>query len=259
MSIFKRRKPQDQAAPSAENTLESTVDGAMDGAVDGASGGDPVTSSASASRGVDHGPWDIAEVKDLGERFDLGALIIPAPQGMELRLEIEETTHTVTGLTLAEEGSTMQLQAFAAPKTEGAWEGIRTEIAENLEGAGATVEHAEGTFGPELRTRMPMPAPDGRTVFGPVRFLGVDGPRWFLRAVLAGRAAVEDEVRAVFEGILGEVVVRRGDQPMAPREVLLLDLPAALTQPVDPEAEAPAPGTTDLNPFERGPEITEIR
>ncbi len=251
MSIFKRRKQQEQAAQSTEVTGDTAVDGPEMSGQPGA--------AATARRGVDHGPWDISEVADLGTRFDLGALVIPAPRGMELRLEIEDVTHTVTGLTLAEEGSTMQLQAFAAPKTEGAWEGIRSEIAENLEGAGATVEHAEGTFGPELRTRMPMPAPDGRTVFGPVRFLGIDGPRWFLRAVLAGRAAVEDEVRAAFEGILGEVVVRRGDQPMAPREVLLLDLPAALTQPDDHAAGEQTPNAADLNPFERGPEITEIR
>lgn len=254
MSIFKRRKQHEQAAQSTEPVADA-ADAAVDTAVDT----DRPDAVGTSRRGVDHGPWDISEVDDLASRFDLGALVIPAPEGLELRLEIEDATHTVTGLTLAEEASTMQLQVFAAPKTEGAWEGIRTEIAENLVAAGATVEHAEGTFGPELRTRMPMPDEHGRTVFGPVSFLGIDGPRWFLRAVLAGRAAVEDDVRTTFEGILREVVVRRGDHPMAPREVLPLDLPAALAQPAGPDAEATTPSTDDLNPFERGPEITEIR
>jgi hypothetical protein len=49
-------------------------------------------------------------------------------------------------------------------------------------------------------------------------------------------------------------VVVRGAEAMAPRELLALRLPEAAVQ------EAPAPeGRDPLEPFERGPEITEIR
>jgi hypothetical protein len=47
---------------------------------------------------------------------------------------------------------------------------------------------------------------------------------------------------------------------MGPRELLALRLPEGATR-VDPDAPAAEPQPTsdaDLNPFERGPEITEI-
>ena len=49
----------------------------------------------------------------------------------------------------------------------------------------------------------------------------------------------------------------RGDNPMAPRDPIPLALPA---QPETAEAASSDPATSDdLQPFERGPEITEIR
>ena len=52
----------------------------------------------------------------------------------------------------------------------------------------------------------------------------------------------------------------RGVEPMGPRELLALQLPEGATR-VDPDVPAAEPAPTsdqDLNPFERGPEITEI-
>ena len=51
-----------------------------------------------------------------------------------------------------------------------------------------------------------------------------------------------------------DVVVVRGTEAMAPRELLPLRLPDATPAP-EPEPEGRAP----LEPFARGPEITEIR
>ncbi len=51
-------------------------------------------------------------------------------------------------------------------------------------------------------------------------------------------------------------MVLRGDHPMAPRELLALRLPEAALAP-EPQEQADA--RPDLNPFERGPEITEVR
>ena len=80
---------------------------------------------------------------------------------------------------------------------------------------------------------MPSAGPDGRTVFAPARFVGVDGPRWFLRAVFSGRAAIEDEAaEPLLEVVRGTVVVR-GDAAMAPREMLVLKLPEEMQAPHD--------------------------
>jgi len=156
----------------------------------------------------------------------------------------------------------VQLQAFAAPKTMGIWDDIRAEIAESIVSQGGTADEQSGVLGTELRTRMPSAGPDGRTVFAPARFVGVDGPRWFLRAVFSGRAAIEDEAATDLMDVLRQTVVVRGDVAMAPRELLPLRLPQEVTD-AQAEAEEEAEGSNrsadDLKPFERGPEITEVR
>ena len=107
----------------------------------------------------------------------------------------------------------------------GIWDDIRSEIAESILAQGGTADEARGALGTELRTRMPSAGPDGRTVFAPARFAGVDGPRWFLRAVFSGRAAIEDEAAEPLLEVVRSTVVVRGDAAMAPREMLLLKLP----------------------------------
>jgi hypothetical protein len=91
-------------------------------------------------------------------------------------------------------------------------------------------------------------------VFAPARFVGVDGPRWFLRAVFSGRAAIDDDAAGPLMAVVRDTVVVRGESAMAPREMLPLRLPDEATMP------SSEPATDDeLRPFERGPEITEVR
>lgn len=46
-----------------------------------------------------------------------------------------------------------------------------------------------------------------------------------LRAVYSGQAAVDPAARAVLDEVLAQVVVVRGSEPMAPRELLPLRMP----------------------------------
>ncbi len=48
------------------------------------------------------------------------------------------------------------------------------------------------------------------------RFAGVDGPRWFLRAVFHGAAVYEESAAAELESLVRGVVVVRGGEAMAP-------------------------------------------
>jgi hypothetical protein len=112
---------------------------------------------------------------------------------MELRLEVDQNTQQVNAAMAVIRDSTLQLQAFAAPRSGGLWDEIRAELVTAIETQGGTAEERVGPLGTELRTRMPSRGENGRTVFAPATFLGVDGPRWFLRGVLAGRAAIDDE------------------------------------------------------------------
>jgi hypothetical protein len=222
---------------------------------------------ASTHHGRTGGPFDRSEVGSLDGRLDLGALWLTGVPGMELRLEVEEESQNVVGVTAVLGESAVQLQAFAAPRSEGIWDEIRTEIAASITSQGGTADKVSGPLGTELRAHMPGQGPDGRTVFSQVRFIGVDGPRWFLRAVLSGQAASEDGAAATLLDVVRATVVVRGDEAMAPRELLSLKLPeqpegdgAAAQGDADGDADGndAAPSIDDFKPFERGPEITEI-
>jgi hypothetical protein len=155
----------------------------------------------------------------------------------------------------------LQVQPFAAPRTESIWDEIRDEIRAGITKQGGTADEVQGPLGTELRTRVPVRAQDGTTGVQPARFVGVDGPRWFLRGVLTGRAAVEEGADTELVELFRDIVVVRGEGPMAPRDPIPLSMPPTQAAPAKPSGEAPAEPASqdDLKPFERGPEITEIR
>jgi hypothetical protein len=252
VGLFSRGKSKDR--PDTE-AVDRDLDDELDQAED--LGGD--VDDADGPRGDDTtGPLDRSQVDDDSEYLNLGAIWLKGQEGMELRLEVNEQEQQITGVTAVIGESAVQLQAFAAPRTEGVWIDIRNEIAASIVDAGGTAEVLTGEFGEELLTRMPQAGPDGRTVFMPARFVGVDGPRWFLRAVVSGRAAIEPAAADAVHEVIRTTVIDRGAEAMPPRELLPLRLPEADGAAQAEEAE---PGTTaeDLKPFERGPEITEVR
>lgn len=202
------------------------------------------------------GPWDVDEVADELARVDLGALRVPGIPGMELRMEIDKATEVVSAASVSIEGSQLQLQAYAAPRTDGIWDEIREEIAASVVQQGGSVDDLPGPFGRELLARLPVRTAEGRTGHRPARFLGVDGPRWFVRGVITGKAAVEPGAAAVLEQVFGGVVVVRGTEAHAPRDLLVLRLPGPASAPAEEEA---VPATASFDPLERGPEITETR
>jgi hypothetical protein len=207
--------------------------------------------------GRNTGPWDVEEVEPSEEYIDLGGLWLPGRPGMELRLEVEEANDRVIAATVQLGESAVQLQAFAAPRTSGIWDEIRTEIAASVTRQGGTADEVPGPFGRELLARVPARSPDGRPVHQPARFAGIDGPRWFLRAVFHGEAAYQADRAGDLEDLVRGVVVVRGTEAMAPRELLTLRLPLG-AQPEGEEQEEEA-GDDGLRPPVRGPEITEVR
>ncbi|MFE4198758.1 DUF3710 domain-containing protein [Paenarthrobacter sp. NPDC056912] len=201
------------------------------------------------------GPLDIDEIEDRDGYVDLGALLIAPAEGLQLRLEVEEATQRVVAVTMDLAGSSLQLQAFAAPRSEGLWDEIREQISESVASQGGETEEISGGFGPELVAKLPAEAADGNRGFRAARFMGVDGPRWFLRGVLGGEAALDRDAAAALEELFRRVVVVRGDNPMPPRELLQLRLPKDAAVP----GQSGAPrGEPAMEQPERGPEITQI-
>ena len=247
MSRFRRRGRDDEAPEDATDALDEET--SQD---EGESEEDPDLPSTGGRR--TEGPWDVSEVNDPADgRVSLGALWIPGRPGLEVRVEADPTTNVVIAVVLVMGPSALQVQPFAAPRSEGIWTDVRTEIKAGVTKEGGTADEVEGPFGPELRTNVQVKGPGGRTEAQRGRFIGVDGPRWFLRGVLTGEAAVSDEAAAELLELFRDVVVVRGADAMAPRDPIPLRLPTQLT-----EAEEQDPDRDSLRPFERGPEITEI-
>jgi hypothetical protein len=186
------------------------------------------------------GPFDSSEVDpsvlEAEDRIDLGALVITGMPGMELRLQVDEQTGQVQAILLVLEDSALELRAFAAPKKSGIWNEVRREIAAEASRMGGTATETEGPFGTELVLVVPVEDPEGQIFSQTSRVIGIDGPRWLLRATVLGRAAVEPDSAPPMEETLRSVVVVRGAEPMAVRESLPLRLPPG-AQPAD-EQEA---------------------
>ena len=219
------------------------------------------------------GPWDADDApEDDLPRVDLGALRVPVPPGTEVRVELGPENE-VLAATLAQEAGAMQVNVFAAPRSEGIWDEVRAEIAESLTSGGGAAQEADGPYGPELHAEVPVEVPGEGVGRAPARFVGVDGPRWFLRALLTGPAAVHPDAAEPLLAALRDVVVVRGSAPMAVRDPLPLHLPpAAVAQPGDLDDELDDELDDDQLDGEdgpdadgglalprRGPEITETR
>jgi len=176
--------------------------------------------SAPADRETE-GPFDEAEVGGVRPYVDLGGVkIVPRPD-LGLRLEVEEESQRVVAVALDYAGSTLQVQPFAAPRSSGLWHEIREQIMEQIQRQGGQAESVEGPLGPEVRAE--IPSPEGSRL---ARFVGVDGPRWFLRGVVSGDAAVDAEAAAQIEELFRSIVVVRGSTPMPPRDLIPLHVPA---------------------------------
>jgi hypothetical protein len=182
------------------------------------------------------GPLDDAEANQVRPYVDLGGVkIVPRPE-LAMRLEVEEGTKRVVAVALDYAGSTLQVQPFAAPRSSGLWHEIRGQIREQLRKQGGRVEEVDGPFGPELRAEVPAPA--GATPAGNrlARFVGVDGPRWFLRGVISGTAVGDAEAAAKVEDLFRSIVVVRGGNPMPPRDLIPLHVPASAQPGATPGA-----------------------
>lgn len=258
-------------------------DAAQAGVDEGGGPGPDPTAPAPAAGPVSRpqGPWDVEDAPD-DELLDLGGLRVPIIDGFDVSITAEEDIPVV--VTYGGPDGLMQLHAFAAPRSSGIWGEVRSEIAESLRQGGGRASETDGPFGTELAATIPVQTPEGTTVPQPARFIGVDGPRWFLRALITGPIVQNRGRVQALEGVIRRVVVVRGGDAMAPRDVIPLRLPRELLQAaeaaaaeadgsgaglLDPEAAAHEDVEQDdadqaaerprLTMPERGPEITEVR
>lgn len=178
---------------------------------------------AYAGRGEERGPWDVDDenVPDYDDYLDLGSYYLPFMQHIELRIKANRGTGAILGSTISYGKSSLEIEAFAAPKTMGLWDDVRADL---LEG-NAQASEREGDFGTELI--LPVAVKGGKTVV--TRIVGVDGPRWMLRGIFSGVAATDpdaEETKAL-DGFFADIVVDRGEEPLAPRDLIPMHPPVA--------------------------------
>jgi uncharacterized protein DUF3710 len=252
--VFRRRQrqgpPPGEDYAEAEAGWEAEEDATGEDGQPGAAGGP--------------GPWDAASEFPADARMDFGSLLVPLAEGTEVQVGM--AGDEPVWVTVVHGDSGLQLQAFAAAKSGGLWDDVRAEIAADVAQAGGSSEEAAGPFGPEVHARISPPEPPpgaGQGAPEPVRFLGVDGPRWFLRGMISGPAARRPELATPLEEVFAGVVVVRGDHPAPPRDLLPIRLPEearqALGEAGEPEDGEPEASRWAIGPLERGPEITETR
>jgi len=205
------------------------------------------------------GPWDAEEPFPELERVDLGSLRVPVGPEHEIQLVMAEQHGA--WVTVRHRESEVQIQAFAAARRSSLWDDIRVEIAAEVDSAGGRSHESTGPFGTELIAEVPAEPGQPASGMRMVRFVGVDGPRWFLRGLFTGPAAGGGDPAGLLEEVFSQVVVVRGEHPVPPREILELQLPPEARQALEEQAAAEQESRFrgDADPFDRGPEFTETR
>ena len=194
--------------------------------------GDEVVESAPADATprldgpLDAEDLDLEDDPAFAQHIDLGGLVVaPPPEGVEVRLQVDEESQTVIAVVLTTDDGALELRPFAASRNGDLWAEVRPQIAAETARRGGTADEQDGPFGRELRCLVPVQTTGGQSAAQPSRVIGVNGPRWMLRATLVGRPAVEDDAAKPWEDVLRAIVVRRGTGAMPPGEPLELTLP----------------------------------
>ena len=140
-----------------------------------------VVAEAEAAKAV--GPYDEADAPEDDELLECGALRLPPVE--TIQFTVERSREVVLGAVYIVGESALQLQVFAAPKSSGLWDDVRADMISSIASQGGSSREAEGDYGQEIHAQMPV---EGSRTVNPVRYLGIDGPRWLLRAPPIRRA-----------------------------------------------------------------------
>ena len=178
------------------------------------------------------GPFDEHEAPDDElPRLDLGSVKLPMPPDAQVQVEMDpagplKAVHLVTA------NARLTVSAYAAPRSAQLWPEIHRELADQLSKDGARVRKEIGDWGVEIVAFV-------NDVL--LRFIGVDGPRWMLRAVAAGPKEQSAAAAAELRDVIRDTVVIRGEQPMPVRTPLEVKLPPEIATHIEQLQAGQAP------------------
>ena len=193
---------------------------------------EPVEEVADASADFPvSGPYDADDLPaGDGERVDLGSLLVLPEPDRELRLQVDDKSGVVQSVVLAGSDGAVELRAFAAPRHGDLWSEARPQIASEVSSHGGTATERDGRWGTELVCRVQVRTPDGKTGTQESRVIGINGPRWMLRATLLGKPATDPDGAGDWEDVISRVAVQRGSHAMPVGEALPVTMPPQARQ-----------------------------
>ncbi|MFH9355292.1 DUF3710 domain-containing protein [Kitasatospora sp. NPDC017646] len=187
--------------------------------------GEAASEEGVAERGTAIGPWDVTEpAEPCSGRLDLGHLLVPVVEGMEIRPHRHGEVITCVDLIVG--GIEVRLSAFTAAGAGDGWDRIRSEMIRNPEllERGGLFEEVPGPAGPEVWLQLPL-REDGVRKLHRRRIVGADGPGWFCKADATGEEVFSPAYCDLVDRLFSGMVVVPGPDPAPPRTFLPLSLP----------------------------------
>ena len=180
------------------------------------------------------GPLEFSSDLDTSSMLDLGAVFLPNIPGLEVHLDLDPRSGKGKSVSLHLNMTIAEVQIFAAAVNDDLWATMRDAITSGLRDQKVDCSVEMGRFGTEIHAVMPTVDLDGNAHVQPVRFVGVRGSRWLVRAVISGDGAlVVEQPNAVagpdINDVISQLVINRGEDPLPPGERLALRSPSAPT------------------------------
>ena len=180
------------------------------------------------------GPLEFSSDLDTSSMLDLGAVFLPNIPGLEVHLDLDPRSGKGKSVSLHLNMTIAEVQIFAAAVNDDLWATMRDAITSGLRDQKVDCSVEMGRFGTEIHAVMPTVDLDGNALVQPVRFVGVRGSRWLVRAVISGDGALVVEQPNADAGpdiddVISQLVINRGEDPLPPGERLALRSPSALT------------------------------
>jgi hypothetical protein len=180
------------------------------------------------------GPLEFSSEVDTSSMLDLGAVFLPNIPGLEVHLDLDPRSGKGKSVSLHLNMTIAEVQIFAAAVNDDLWATMRDAITSGLRDQKVDCSVEMGRFGTEIHAVMPTVDLDGNAHVQPVRFVGVRGTRWLVRAVISGDGALVVEKSNADAGtdiddVISQLVINRGEDPLPPGERLALRSPSAPT------------------------------
>ena len=180
------------------------------------------------------GPLEFSSDVDTSSMLDLGAVFLPNIPGLEVHLDLDPRSGKGKSVSLHLNMTIAEVQIFAAAVNDDLWATMRDAISSGLRDQKVDCTVEMGRFGTEIHAVMPTVDLDGNAHVQPVRFVGVRGSRWLVRAVISGDGALlsgqpNPDAGPDIDEVISQLVINRGDEPIPPGERLALRSPSAPT------------------------------